>query len=465
MKISQIFNLQKSQAELDFVDIDTDLDTPLFLDPYLLSKRTDPWSMEAIKTLRSFFNELITHIRAGNDTQGKGMFKHLGEPNSTCLGLSKKKPQGKGVGGLDTIKIYESIKSSKAIESGLIQDIEDNVLFVDNFGKDKLSDMTTNIITKSLMEYTINQCVLHGISLTDDIESDYYWNRKSRKWETTFGKMLIIEGRKIMLVPKGIVSFSRAYAPEKYYNHFVLNFLQNEELSMASTLVEYRVNGEPFVTKEKLKKQYPYSKEFLRNITQDHPEILAEFKRSLQVSSLDNVKIDEGIDMESVVSGLISLLERTPLGVNNPRRYVSIISGIIEILFYPYLINPSVVETYADNFGNIKFEYNFSEDDSLLPFTYSHVYFYIMNGVGDENDLKGIDEILESECQMCFIIFRSIENITSIMKACKEKYRNKERLLIPLSDNELIKLLRKHDDSDKSEFRIFINKQINKVIY
>jgi len=169
--------------------------------------------------------------------------------------------------------------------------------------------------------------------------------------------------------------------------------------------------------------------------------------------------------MESVVSGLISLLERTPLGVNNPRRYVSIISGIIEILFYPYLINPSVVETYADNFGNIKFEYNFSEDDSLLPFTYSHVYFYIMNGVGDENDLKGIDEILESECQMCFIIFRSIENITSIMKACKEKYRNKERLLIPLSDNELIKLLRKHDDSDKSEFRIFINKQINKVIY
>ena len=49
MKISQIFNLQKSQAELDFVDIDADLDTPLFLDPYLLRKRTDPWSKAATR--------------------------------------------------------------------------------------------------------------------------------------------------------------------------------------------------------------------------------------------------------------------------------------------------------------------------------------------------------------------------------------------------------------------------------
>lgn len=39
MKISEIFELKKSQHELDFVDVDIDSDTPLFLDPYFIAKK------------------------------------------------------------------------------------------------------------------------------------------------------------------------------------------------------------------------------------------------------------------------------------------------------------------------------------------------------------------------------------------------------------------------------------------
>ena len=38
VKISELFDLKKSQYELDFVDINPDIDTPLFLDPYYISK-------------------------------------------------------------------------------------------------------------------------------------------------------------------------------------------------------------------------------------------------------------------------------------------------------------------------------------------------------------------------------------------------------------------------------------------
>lgn len=37
MKISELFGITKSQHELDFVDVDIDSDTPLFLDPYFIA--------------------------------------------------------------------------------------------------------------------------------------------------------------------------------------------------------------------------------------------------------------------------------------------------------------------------------------------------------------------------------------------------------------------------------------------
>jgi len=67
MKISEIFNLGKTQFELNFVDIDIERDTQLFIDPYFLSTRPDPWSISASRTLTSFFEQFITLIRNGRE--------------------------------------------------------------------------------------------------------------------------------------------------------------------------------------------------------------------------------------------------------------------------------------------------------------------------------------------------------------------------------------------------------------
>jgi hypothetical protein len=54
MRISERFGLGATQYELDFVDIDTDRDIPLFLDPVYLGNRRDAWSLDASRTLHNF---------------------------------------------------------------------------------------------------------------------------------------------------------------------------------------------------------------------------------------------------------------------------------------------------------------------------------------------------------------------------------------------------------------------------
>ena len=53
---SEYFKLNKSQYELDFVDIPVNNgDIPLFIDPYAISRRSDRWSVQCHNLIVNFF--------------------------------------------------------------------------------------------------------------------------------------------------------------------------------------------------------------------------------------------------------------------------------------------------------------------------------------------------------------------------------------------------------------------------
>lgn len=156
------------------------------------------------------------------------LFDYLHEPNETFLGLPRGKPRGNGIGDGDAERIFESLVASKAAQTGLLNDLEDCRIFVEGVDKDKTSDMTTNVIRNHLLDYTKQQCNLWGIPTVPNAPSGFYWNSAHRQWESGRCDVLQVNGKKVLLVPKAVVSYSKKHTPQQFHQHFVLNFLQRK---------------------------------------------------------------------------------------------------------------------------------------------------------------------------------------------------------------------------------------------
>ena len=96
--ISSIYNLNKTQLELDFVNIDIEKDIPLFIDSILLSKCICDFTVALYDCLKEIFSYLIGLLKNNMDDKAKMICTRIGEVNETHLGLSKNKSRGKGIG-------------------------------------------------------------------------------------------------------------------------------------------------------------------------------------------------------------------------------------------------------------------------------------------------------------------------------------------------------------------------------
>lgn len=459
MKISQKLGLGRPQSQLDFIDIDLNGDTPLFVDPYYLSIRQDQWSMSATRTVRSFFQTFLDLVRAGKDYMAFELFGHLGEPNETRLGMSKGAPQGRGVGPEDSLKIFESLKASRAIQTGLLENLEDSRLFVQGVDKDKVSDMTTNIIRSHLVGYTIAQCELWNVPLIDDVPTGFMWDRESQSWINDFAPGLILGGDRILLVPKAIVSFAARYTPQDYYRHFVLNFLKEDHLRRNTIFVQksYDKRGRikrRWVTKKSLmEKEAKYSKDFLVDFTHRHPEVFKAFKddtkRRLNSTGVDQVS---PAVVRSVAEGLIEQLNVIEPGSAGAGAYHTLVTGILEFLFYPRLTCPlkereihegrKRIDITFDNSATTGF---FHHLHSIHGIPSSYIMVECKNYSADVANPE-LDQLSgrfsPNRGRFGISVCRKIENLERFIARCGDTCRDDRGLVIPLLDADIVTMLR-----------------------
>jgi hypothetical protein len=200
MKFSDHFGLGRNQSELDFVDVELDRDTPLFVDPYALRTRADEWSTRCTRSVAVFFQALLDAIRRREEERARELLGALHEPNETRLGLSRGKPKGSAIGTGLAGDILDSLRRSEAVTSGLLSDLSDSELFVDGIGPDRISDLSTNVLRIHLIDYTQEQCRLHGIDLSRETPSGLLWNSDALEWGQDYVLLPIVNGRKVLLV-------------------------------------------------------------------------------------------------------------------------------------------------------------------------------------------------------------------------------------------------------------------------
>ena len=458
MRISRHFNLGVTQHEIDFVDIDIDNDTPLFIDPHFLATRTDSWSADATRSIRSFFRHFLTLVRGGNKAEALDLFLFLREPNETRLGLSEGRSQGRGVGEEDARKIFNSLLSSRAVQSGLVEDIEDCRIFVDGVDKDKASDMATNIIRKQLIAYTQRQCRLWNISLTPDVPSGGLWNRAEKRWDEDHTEMLVLGTRKLLLVPKGIVAYNLAYTPQRYHQHFVLNYLQNHHLRINSALVKQRKPkkgrpGEKYVTKKSIvETEAPFSKEYIARFTQSHPDIFRQFKGAKVSRSrpLDNRELtDEGVG--PVIDRLMSEIRVIKPGNEEATRYHRTIAAALELIFYPRLVSPEIereinegrkrIDLVFDNAAETGFFYRLhTTHQTSCQFIKVECKNYSRELANPELD-QMVGRFDPNTGKFGLIVCRSLEDEALFLKRCSDSYKSQHGIILPLTDSDIIHLL------------------------
>jgi len=135
----------------------------LYVDPRAIRLLPTPWGQECVSLIQAFFRRVLKAIRDGDSAVAIRLLEGLVEPNETHLGLSSGKAQGTGLGPELARQTYESLSTSDAVKTGLLEDLEDTALMVELIDRDRVSDIATNIIRGPLIEYTQSMCHYYGI--------------------------------------------------------------------------------------------------------------------------------------------------------------------------------------------------------------------------------------------------------------------------------------------------------------
>lgn len=237
MKNGKLIN--KKHRELDFVNVPTNRDVELFLDPTKVnSKFLHPVFKDAAKKVHFFFIEVYrVYIEEGRSAVRR-LLRYSSECNFIHFGYSKNNSRGTGASEQMLFDFFEKIIDFGIKERENLLHPASIAIFVPKFAEDRTSDLLVSILKKEIIDYSLAQADGHHLKIEkSDFDFGYYWDIETISWKKIRSHYVSDKkGRPLLWVPKCIVSIK--------YNFSTANFVKNIIFPVKRTLDKYqKING------------------------------------------------------------------------------------------------------------------------------------------------------------------------------------------------------------------------------
>lgn len=148
---------------------------------------------------------------------------------------------------------------------------------------------------------------------------------------------------------------------------------------------------------------------------------------------------------------MIEDLRVIPAGPDNATKYHRLVVGILELIFYPYIINPIVEEEVNHGRKRIDIVYDnaatenfFHELHDIKNIKCPYVFVECKNYSSDPKN-RELDQLIgrfsDIRGRFGMLLCRKIDNMELFIDRCKDSLKDGHGLIIPITDNDVITIL------------------------
>lgn len=232
----------------------------------------------------------------------------------------------------------------------------------------------------------------------------------------------------------------------------------------------------PYVTKKAVREQLEMGntidKEWLAAFTEKHIDVFGDFrtKTKTKLSPVTNEELSSE-PVRLICDYLINRLKAIPKGSDDATDYHRTIVGILELLFYPYLCNPTI--EHEINSGRKRIDISFdncAEAGFFFRLCNTHripSQFIMVECNNYTRDIANpeLDQISgrfsPNRGQVGIISSRSVDNMAKLIDRCSDTYKDSRGLILPLVDEDYYVLLQYKADKNNRAIDDFIQRRFH----